>query len=169
MNSFWILLNFTCFQMTILYSGSVSKIPSFFFSCLALLWTLAPFHVVPAETRSTQVLFKNSTLLTVMKHYHALEFEVQIWHFFIPPTKRINWFSKLFIIAKDQMILSKKLFWLKNVTLEKQLDYDIFCMNKHCTKVVSMSACTSSILFFGRFWLIQITVERDLKSKNGLL
>ena len=45
---------------------AMSKIPSFFFPCLALLWTLAPFHVVPAETRSTQVLFKNSTLLTIM-------------------------------------------------------------------------------------------------------
>jgi len=67
------LLTFRCFQLTILYSGSMSEIPSFFFPCLALLWTLAPFHVVPAETRSTQVLFQNSTPLTVMKHYHACE------------------------------------------------------------------------------------------------
>ena len=100
----------------------MSKIPSFFFPCLALLWTLAPFHVVPAETRNTQVLFKNSTLLTVMKHYHAFEsFQDLKFRFGI----------FLHLLPKEstdfQAYLKTRWFFLKMILIEK-------CFTKGQTK-----------------------------------
>ena len=146
--------------MTILYSRSMSKIPSFFFPCLALLWTLAPFHVVPAETRSTQVLFKNSTLLTVMKHYHAFEsFQDLKFRFgiFLHLLPRINWFLSVFFILKTRwfflkMILIEKCFTRKSTWLWH------FCMNQHYTEVVGSQI---TYLIF-----VQALIETDLTLNN---
>ena len=142
----------------------MSKIPSFFFPCLALLWTLAPFHVVPAETRSTQVLFKNSTLLTVMKHYHTLEsfqdLKFRFGIFFTSPTKRINWFSSLF---KDPMILSKNDFDWKMFQSRTDFFKPTFLPKNERTNSTLLlwylrSTCFCS--FFGRNWRQQKDISK---------